>query len=393
MIPAAYVTLPALPLTPNGKTDRKALPAPDTGGHTTHTPPATPTEHLIAGIWQDVLGAADPGVHDDFFDLGGHSLLAFKVITRLRRAGCPATLQQVMAHPTIHELARALSEAVPEQSGLIAEVRPGTPAATERPNLFCIHPGGGQIHSYQTLADELRGEFRVLGVQAAGLADGEAPLEDIRSMAERYWKEIANLQPEGPYRLLGWSAGAVILHEMALMRPDDVGSAFLLEPAVTGPHRSERFNELAEIFGRAESLWRRGQTETGQARERTRRALKLLAGPMNIDEDAVDLDEWLPYNVLRAESRALADYRAATSGAQATLVVSDEIHRPGQELDPSGDRERYVAHWKRLYPRGLRIIDLDGGHHDMIKARESVSAIASALGTGRRPETPTNSRT
>ncbi|WP_405150351.1 amino acid adenylation domain-containing protein [Sphaerisporangium sp. NBC_01403] len=393
MIPATYIALPALPLTPNGKIDRKALPAPATTHHTTRTPPTTPTQHLIATIWQDVLGTPDPGIHDSFFDLGGHSLLAFKVITRLRRAGCPATLQQVMAHPTIHELAQALSEAVPVQSGLIAEVRPGRPAATERPNLFCIHPGGGQIHSYQALADELRGEFRVLGVQAAGLADGEAPLDDIRAMAERYWKEIANLQPEGPYRLLGWSAGAVILHEMAAMRPDEVGSAFLLEPAVTGPNRRERFDGLAEIFGRAESLWRRGQAETGQARERTRQALKLLAGPMNIDEDAVDLDEWLPYNVLRAESRALADHRAATSRARATLVVSDEIHRAGQELMQTGDRARYVAHWKRLYPRGLRIIDLAGGHHDMISARESVLEIASALSTGRRPEMPANSGT
>ncbi|MFC4590848.1 amino acid adenylation domain-containing protein [Sphaerisporangium corydalis] len=395
MIPAQFVTLPVLPLTPNGKIDRAALPAPTATQPVVRTPPATATEHLIAAIWHDVLGTPDPGVHDDFFDLGGHSLLAFKVISRLRRAGRPATLQQVMAHPTIHELARALSETARERGGLITEVRPGRTAATERPNLFCVHPGGGQIHSYQALADELEGRFRVLGVRAAGLTDGEAggeaPLEDIGAMAERYWKEIANLQPEGPYRLLGWSAGAVILHEMAATRPGDVASALLLEPAVTGPYRRERFNELAGIFGRAESLWRRGQAENGEARERTRKALKLLAGPMNIDADSVDLDEWLPYNVLRAESRALADYQAVVSRARATLVVSEEIERAGQELMPDGDREGYVAHWRRRYPAGLRIVDLAGDHYDMVKTRESVSAIAAALGAG--PETPANQGT
>ncbi|MGH3380059.1 MAG: amino acid adenylation domain-containing protein [Actinoallomurus sp.] len=379
MVPGVYVTLPALPLTPNGKTDRDALPAPTTTRGTTHTPPRTDTEQLIAGIWREVLGTTDPGVHDDFFDLGGHSLLAIKVTSRLRRAGCPTSLQQVMANPTLHELARALSGAASEQTGLIAEVRPQRATVTETPDLFCIHPGGGQIYSYRTLADTLHGTFRVLGVQATGLAEGEAPLEDIRAMAERYWKEITNVRPEGPYRLLGWSAGAVILHEMALMHPGEVRSAFLLEPAVTGPDREERFTGLAEIFARAESLWRRGQAETGQARERTERELKLLAGPMNIGEDAVNLGEWLPYNVLRAESRALSGYRAATSRADVTLVVSEETERPGQELMAAGDREAYVAHWKRLYPHGLRVLDVAGGHYDMLETKGAVELVAAAL--------------
>ena len=96
-------------------------------------------------------------------------------------------------------------------------------------------------------------------------------------MAERYWNEIANVAPEGPYRLLGWSAGAVILHEMAAMYPDQVAAAYLLDPAVTGPERESRFAELAGIFSAAESLWRRGQTETGAARAKTEQELKDLA--------------------------------------------------------------------------------------------------------------------
>jgi amino acid adenylation domain-containing protein len=373
MIPSGFVTMDTLPLTPNGKVDRAALPAPAT--ETTYNPPSTPTEELVACAWQDVLGITTVGVHDNFFDLGGQSLLAIKLVTRLARAGCRATLRQVMGNPTVHELAAALDGTGDKQTGLVAEVRP---ADTALPTLFCIHPGGGQIHSYQKLADELNGRFRVLGVQAAGLAEGEEPIDDIHAMAERYWKEITNVQPEGHYRLLGWSAGAVIVHEMAAMHPDQVSSAFLLEPAVTGPERTARFEELVEIFALAESLWRRGQSETGAARDRTQQELKLLAGPMNIPVDSIDLDEWLPYHVLRAESRALADYRAATSLAPAMLVVSDEIHRDGQELLPSGDRDEYVAHWHRLYPDGLRTVDVAGGHYDMI-GTTGVSTVASAL--------------
>ncbi|TDV49929.1 non-ribosomal peptide synthetase [Actinophytocola oryzae] len=376
MVPNAFVTLGTLPLTPNGKVDRAALPAPAT--EVTHTPPSTPTEQVVACAWQDLLGLPTVGVHDNFFDLGGHSLLAIKLVTRLGRAGRPTTLRQVMANPTIHELAAALDRTGDEHGGLVTEVRPTRPTDAEPPTLFCVHPGGGQVHSYQKLADALRGRYRLLGVQAAGLAEGEQAIDDVRAMAERYWKEIANVAPVGPYRLLGWSAGAVILHEMAAMHPDQVEAAYLLEPAVTGPDREARFEALVATFGRAESLWRRGQTETGTARATTERELRSLAGPMNIPVESVNLDEWLPFTVLRAESRALGTYRAPVSTAPATLVVSDEIHRDGQELLPSGDRGEYLAHWHGLYPGGLRIVEMPGGHYDMI-GTTGVSTVASAI--------------
>ncbi len=44
--------------------------------HSDYVAPRNDLERQIAGIWQQVLGIADIGVNDDFFDLGGHSLLA-----------------------------------------------------------------------------------------------------------------------------------------------------------------------------------------------------------------------------------------------------------------------------------------------------------------------------
>ncbi|MFC4590847.1 non-ribosomal peptide synthetase [Sphaerisporangium corydalis] len=109
MIPAAFVPLSALPLTPNGKTDHKALPATGTAHDTARTPPRTPAERLLAGIWQDVLGVTDPGAHDNFFDLGGHSLLAFKVVSRLRRElAVEVPLRALFQAPTIAALAALL---------------------------------------------------------------------------------------------------------------------------------------------------------------------------------------------------------------------------------------------------------------------------------------------
>jgi amino acid adenylation domain-containing protein len=89
MIPSTFVMLDHFPLTPGGKIDRLALPGPEQielSEERVHVAPRTPTEQLLAGLWADVLGVEQVGIHDDFFDLGGHSLMATRLISRVREA-------------------------------------------------------------------------------------------------------------------------------------------------------------------------------------------------------------------------------------------------------------------------------------------------------------------
>lgn len=90
IVPTDFIRLPSLPRTTSGKIDRKALSA--WGGERLeivkeYIEPHTPTEILIADIWQEVLKIQRPSLHDNFFDLGGHSLLATQVINKLRDRG------------------------------------------------------------------------------------------------------------------------------------------------------------------------------------------------------------------------------------------------------------------------------------------------------------------
>ena len=90
MIPAAFVTLDSLPLSPNGKINRAALPPPASFSplsSSSHLPPSSPLEFVLAGIWKDVLKIDLIGIDDNFFtDLGGHSLLATQIVSRIRAA-------------------------------------------------------------------------------------------------------------------------------------------------------------------------------------------------------------------------------------------------------------------------------------------------------------------
>jgi alpha-ketoglutarate-dependent taurine dioxygenase/acyl carrier protein len=122
MIPSSFVVLEALPLTPNGKTDRRALALLDAGDGdraAAHTPPRTPIEEVLAGIWAEVLNAGQVGAHDNFFEVGGHSLLATRVLSRVRKAfGVELPLRAIFETPTVAGMALRIEEVLKAGEGL-----------------------------------------------------------------------------------------------------------------------------------------------------------------------------------------------------------------------------------------------------------------------------------
>jgi len=130
MVPAAWVALEALPVTPNGKLDRASLPAPREEARASEgrVAPRTPEERLLAGIWAELLGRDDIGVHDRFLELGGDSILSIQVVARAQRAGLRVTARQVYEHETIAALAAAIAgapaglAAAEEQGAVTGEV-------------------------------------------------------------------------------------------------------------------------------------------------------------------------------------------------------------------------------------------------------------------------------
>ena len=382
MVPVHVMALPELPLTPNGKVDTKALPAPaedrpDRAGG--YVEPSTHTERTVAQVWSTVLGVARVGAADDFFALGGHSIVAITVAARLTAAGCAATVQQVMRNPVLRDLAAALDLPTGAATTQLTLRLSGDDAA-QRPKLFCIHPGGGSVHAYRTLAERLGSMFEVHGVQAAGVDGVEPPITGVKAMAERYWTEIRAVQPEGPYHLLGWSTGGVIVHEMAAMRPAEVAHAVLLEPAVTGPSERARFAGHARAREAADELWRRGRSTTGAERARIEERLRRLAVEADIDPDAMDLDQWLPFAVLAAELRSLETYVPGESDAKVSLVVGGDYRSPDRVPNAGGgDFDGYTRHWRRLYPAGLAVTEVSATHMAMVSDPSSVEALTALL--------------
>ncbi|WP_046775969.1 alpha/beta fold hydrolase, partial [Streptomyces yangpuensis] len=93
-------------------------------------------------------------------------------------------------------------------------VLPIRPDGTRAP-LFFLHGGVGLSWPYLGLAEHLANEFPVYGFQASGIVS-EVPLpSSIAEMAEEYVRRILEIQPVGPYYVLGWSFGGLLAHAAA----------------------------------------------------------------------------------------------------------------------------------------------------------------------------------
>ncbi|OKH43157.1 hypothetical protein NIES2101_31145 [Calothrix sp. HK-06] len=112
MVPSVFVHLESLPINHNGKVDRRALPAPDFSNTTEegYQAPRTPTEEVVAAVWQEVLGV-EVGANVNFFEAGGHSLLATQVVSRLQKAfAIELPLQYLFQHQTVSELSECIDK-------------------------------------------------------------------------------------------------------------------------------------------------------------------------------------------------------------------------------------------------------------------------------------------
>ncbi|KAG5854294.1 hypothetical protein ANANG_G00036280 [Anguilla anguilla] len=117
--------------------------------------------------------------------------------------------------PRSSPLKRASAEVLSESDLSLLLVNPDGPTITrlnevqsaERP-LFLVHPIEGSITAFRTLTAKL--SVPCYGLQCTKVA----PLDSIQSLASYYVDCVRQVQPEGPYRIAGYSFGACVAFEM-----------------------------------------------------------------------------------------------------------------------------------------------------------------------------------
>ncbi|RAS35359.1 non-ribosomal peptide synthase protein (TIGR01720 family)/amino acid adenylation domain-containing protein [Paraburkholderia bryophila] len=131
--------------------------------------------------------------------------------------------------------------------------------------LFCIHPGYGLVAEYSYLAEALNGVATVYAIQSPMFSDSAWSVESFEALARDYVERIRTVQPQGPYRLLGWSFGGRVAVAMAacleaqgetvdLVGLGDTASHFSLPPSAerdADPREVESESADLPAFSRA----------------------------------------------------------------------------------------------------------------------------------------------
>lgn len=357
MVPTAWVLMESFPLNPSGKVDRKALPPPDAAKpvmRTDHVAPRDATERVLAGIWNNVLGTTDIGVHDNFFDLGGHSMAGLQLLEQVeQRFGKALPFKELFTMPTIAQMAQHLGQVVEDDSTLLVAIRPAGAGVP----LFCIH--GDETNHF--IPKYLGKERPFYGIVHQGEDGGAIRWNTVEGMAAKYLREIRAVRPHGPYYLCGYSFGGIVAFEMARQlnaAGEQTPVLVLFDTYAPGQHlkamaRDRKFYDPVKRFA---------------MRNMVKRAL---------DNGRPVPAKLRTFHIIDTYNKAVELYRPEPYTGRITLIKAGEAWGPR------------TMGWDELAHGGVDVRTMNGDHYSMIKepnVQQLVAHLADAVATADRQQ-------
>lgn len=370
MVPAIFVSLEEFSRLPNGKVDLKNLPAPDWDARPDVRPFEAPTDELerqLAILWEKNLGYQPVGRHDNFFDIGGDSLKSIRVIAGAKKMGISLAPHLLFNHQTVAELATVLRQPILSDADETGEdssvyeamvlLRKGGTA----PPLFCLHSGGGHVFFYRPLATLLGGERSIYAIQPPGLAGEEKVYKSVKEMTAAYIAAIREVQPHGPYNLLGTCFSNAVALEMARQlraEGEEIANLFIIDSApdyqltsVQGEHQSAPAKQFVKLL-------KAGDWPTIYRSLRKRSILAYRKAIGLVDEQKRNL-----YTTIGHLNRIYLAYDWHPFGGRITFIRSTEF----AELPRKSGQ---IGQWERLAEGGLDVHVVEGHHLTLFQPPE-----------------------
>ena len=246
MIPSGFVILDTLPLTPNDKVDRRALPKPDKTNlnlEEEYLSARNEVEQKLVALWEQVFSIQPIGIKDNFFSLGGNSLMATSMVVEIEKIFNKKLSQAIFFKAsTIEELAAIIS-----QKEIASEIVIKINSNGKKPPLFVIANNG---YLYQQMIEYLETEQPMYIIQE--------PLDIAPEMASRCLQRMREIQPQGPYHLMGHSYEGLVAYEIAgqlYKEKEQVAFLGLLDTAIPEVENladktswQKRYQRLKKVF-------------------------------------------------------------------------------------------------------------------------------------------------
>ncbi|MGJ7902689.1 amino acid adenylation domain-containing protein [Lysobacter sp. 1R34A] len=374
MVPSVYIELAALPLTPSGKLDRKALAPPERSRQAVYAAPRSDIEHKLVALWQQIFGLERVGIHDNFFELGGDSLTAAELVAAFpQHFGSELSLGALFEGSTIAGLAAYLERSGGENDplGALLSLRPSD---RERP-LFCIHPVTGFSWSYAGMLRHLDEALPVYALQSRGLRGGGALPGSIEEIAADYIAQMRRVQPQGPYRLLGWSLGGLIGHAIAAQLQQTGERVELLAMMDSYPFVADAHDSQSEAQQALAVLKFLGFHH--RIRDNPPQDMRSLADLLCREYEVFSIP--LVQEIMKADARLIENVTAVTRNnlmlarryRPAPIETDVVFFNAGlkEHVDLDGLLHYHAAAWQPYIGGRIEIHDIDCHHQSMLEPR------------------------
>ncbi|MEQ8784417.1 MAG: amino acid adenylation domain-containing protein [Roseibium album] len=409
MVPVEWVIVEGLPKTVSGKIDRKSLTELKKTRRRNIGEPGGRThgwhESRLVEIWNEVLdkdlATSQLGADDDFGEAGGNSLLTIRLLSRIQEVfGTELSVSDLARAKTISGQARLLQDkneegaienpgpiVVPSGQGtLLVKLKNAAPsdnAKQEKP-LFLLHAAAGTLGFYQPLVDAWTMDTPLYGLRANGLRPGEdCKPQSVEALASGCCEEIRKVQPDGPYRLCGWSFGGIVAFETARQLSENGQEVSFL-----GLVDSYAPDDL-RAFEQTEGL-----EEAGFEKACERAFLRdLFAADVEIEPDQDVVEQALGFpqfelmfpggtaeDLHRLFAVYSANYKAALEYVPERTDVSIHLVRATEGAD--GD---YLDGWSALTSAKVQLHRVDANHFSVIHRPELKEWLSGRLGTQQKP--------
>jgi len=296
--------------------------------------PANDVEAALKEIWEELLGKEWISVEDDFFLIGGDSVTAMTMFLKLEQR-----LERELPYEslwlqgsTIRALAKTISGEAPA-----ADWGRAVPLQTngDKPALFFVSNHAVPVFCL-SLIPHFGADQPVYGLPAKGAGGDALPDRRIEDMAMRCIEMIRQVQPDGPYRIMGHSTAGLIAYEIAqILRNQgmEVSNLVILDSGMPGSAGKLAGKVLRKPF----KAVRVAGSLIGQAFG--------FSAPKGL----VTRNAW--------QTGALFRYRPRPYPGEAILILSAERR----------DTAELVRRWRRLVTGGLSVAEVPGDHLTMLQ--------------------------
>jgi amino acid adenylation domain-containing protein len=391
MRPREIIVLDAIPLLPNGKIDRKALPlpGPEEQRERTRLQPLDDLETRLAQIWCEILGLKTVDASADFFELGGHSLLAARLLARIEAAfGHRISMSAMFESPSLAAFANLLRSPRQQDFDFREVVRMGSRHAQR--TIFAINNTG----IFLTVSQRLNEDLSITALQLFDPTTQRDYLPvTIEETAAQYVRLIREIQPRGPYVLMGWCNGGTLAFETARQLQEAgeaVSRVFMIDTWIPG--YLERLGWLRSKLADYTYRWRLILADWAAVRSGQKSFGDFIADRPTVGRfyRRRQIGEAIAepaYAAAQAYDRWLLDYTTTMLTAYKPKPIAGRLTIFRSTVEPAGRFLDPKLGWGGMAAGGVDLIVVPGDHFTVFK-EPGASIMAKGIEAAIRSDVP-----